>query len=452
MTKDLLIGAFEVNGPNIASQGLWAMPDHATYRYTDLDHWVNLAKMLDEGGFDFLFLADTYGYPVIDGNVPDLVVEQGVELPKNDPMLLIPAMASHTKNLNFAVTSSTTYEQPFSNARRFSTLDHITNGRIAWNIVTTSATVASDLFGHDSFTAHDKRYEIAEEFVDLSYKLFEGSWEDDAVKVDKEHRLFADPRKVHVVEHEGEHFKMRGIHNCAPSPQRTPVLFQAGASKSGQAFSGRNAEVIFLQSADRDKLKEQVANIRQNAADQGRDPRELKMIVVLSAVVGESKDAAQAQLDEYLSWVNPDASLLYYSYIIGIDLAKLDPDASMSGRSTEVGQTQLERYAGKTVKEAQADFIRKGLRDYILTGTGAEIAREIVELCEYADIDGINYGPYQAPKSYVDFIEHVIPELRKLGAVKEKPEDGLTFRERLRGRGNARLPDTHPAAQYRHNG
>ena len=221
----IVLGAFEINGVNLTSQGLWAHPEQHTVRYTDLDYWVELARLLDRGGFDFLFLADSYGYPHLNGETPAVAFEQAAEIPKNDPMLLIPALALATDRLGFAVTSSSTYEAPYANARRFATLDHLTRGRIAWNVVTTTATVVKDLFGAERLIPHDERYAVAEEYLQLSYELFEGSWEDGAVLADQRRRIYADPAKVHKVVHHGRYFDVEGGFGCEPSPQRTPVIF-----------------------------------------------------------------------------------------------------------------------------------------------------------------------------------------------------------------------------------
>jgi len=449
MMKQITLGAFEINGLNLTSQGLWAHPEQQTYRYKDIDYWIELAQLLESGGFDFLFFADSYGYPDIGGDTPAVAFEQAAEIPKNDPMLLIPALAAATERLSFAVTTSTTFEAPFANARRFATLDHITKGRIAWNVVTTTSAVVSGLFGREGTIPHDERYAIAEEYLQLSYQLFEGCWDDDSVVADKEHRLYADASKIHKVRHHGTYFDVEGYFNCEPSPQRTPVIFQAGASSAGMAFAGRNAEVVFLQGADAESLTKQVAQIRAQATEAGRGPRSVRTVVGLSAVVGVSVADAQRKLDDYLSYVNEDAVRVYFAQMTGIDLAALDPDTEVSSLSTEQSRTQVTRYNGKTAAEAFADFTRRGMREFILLGTGAEIAEQMIDLVRTTDIDGFNYTPFVSPGSYREFIDHVVPELRRRGAMCDPADaDGPTFRERLFGA--PRLPDPHPAAAYRH--
>jgi FMN-dependent oxidoreductase (nitrilotriacetate monooxygenase family) len=445
--KNILLGAFEINQVNLTSQGLWAHPDQNTYRYKELSYWTELAQLLERGYFDFLFLADSYGYPMLDGETPPVTFEQAVELPKNEPMLLIPALAAVTSDLNFVVTSSTTFEHPYANARRFATLDHLTGGRIAWNVVTTSSAVASNLFGTEP-VPHDERYAMAQDFLDLSYKLFEGSWEDGAVLVDKHRRVYADPDRVHEISHDGPYFTAHGYFNSEPSPQRTPVLVQAGASATGRAFAAANAELVFVQGKDAAMLRSQVESVRRAADAAGRAGEDIKLISGLSVVIGSSERQAEERLEEYLSWVDADAARAYYAMMTGVNLASLDPDASFSTVKTEGGRTQVERYRDTSVREATADFIRRGMRELIVTGTAAQVADRIRDIVEETDLDGFNYTPFVSPGSYLEFVEQLVPELQHIGLVRTSREQ-QTFRERLTGYGNRRLPAEHPAASFR---
>ena len=444
--KQILLGAFEINQVNLTSQGLWAHPEQNTYRYKELGYWTDLARLLERGFFDFIFLADSYGYPLLNGETPDVAFEQAVEIPKNDPMLLIPALSAATSDLNFVVTASTSFEHPYANARRFATLDHLTGGRISWNVVTTSSAVASDLFGVVQ-SAHDERYAIAQDFLDLSYKLFEGSWEDGSVRADKTARLYADPRRVHPVAHDGPYFKSHGYFNAEPSPQRTPVLAQAGASSTGRAFAAGNAELVFVQGKDIRMLRGQVEDLRRLAVDAGRVAGSIKAVSGLSVVVAPSRAQAEARLEEYLSWINADAARAYYAMMTGVDLAALDPNVSFSTVKTEGGRTQVERYKDITVREAAADFIRRGMRELILVGTPAEVAEEIAAVVAQTGLDGFNFTPFLSPGCYRDMANLVVPELQRIGLMRTIRQAG-TFRQRLFGAGD-RLPQSHPAAQYR---
>lgn len=221
-------------------------------------------------------------------------------------------MAAVTKNLAFGITASTTYEHPYALARKFSTVDHLTDGRVAWNIVTSYLDSAARNFGLDKQVAHDDRYAIAEEYMDVLYKLWEGSWRDDAVVEDKTTGVYAEPDRVRQINHEGKNFNVAGPHICEPSPQRTPFLFQAGTSKSGRLFGARHAEVIFAGAQLPEKLRPSVDAIRHLAKEQGRDPYHVKVIASMCMIVAETDEAAEAKHAELLSWGNREGALALF--------------------------------------------------------------------------------------------------------------------------------------------
>jgi FMN-dependent oxidoreductase (nitrilotriacetate monooxygenase family) len=445
--KPITLGAFEINQVNLTSQGMWAHPDQTTHRYKELGYWVDLARLLERGSFDFIFLADSYGYPHMGGVTRPVVLEQAVEVPNNDPMMPISAMAAATTDLSFVVTASTTFEHPYANARRLATLDHLTGGRLGWNVVTTSMAVVSELFGKVP-VEHDERYAVAQDFLDLSYRLFETSWEDGAVLVDKDRRIYADPARVHQVHHEGPYFRCDGYFDSEPSPQRTPVLFQAGASETGRAFGAANAEVVFLHGRDTAMLRDQVGDIRARTLAQGRPADTIKAVAGISVLTANSRREAERRLDDYLDWVNPAAARAYFGALTGIDLDELDPDASFSTLTTQGSRTQVERYKHEKVREATADFIRHGMRELILLGTPGEVADQMAELVEQTDLDGFLYTPFVTPGSYQEFADDVVPALRARGLLRETTGP-TTLRERLFPGGTGRLPSEHPAGRLR---
>lgn len=326
-------------------------------------------------------------------------------------------------------------------------MDHLTSGRIGWNVVTTSSAVVAELFGRTPLP-HDERYARAQDFLDLSYQLFEGSWEDGSVLVDKVARRYADPDRVHPISHEGPYFTSHGYFNAEPSPQRTPVIVQAGASTTGRAFAAANAEMVFLQGKDAAMLRRQVHDLREAADAGGRGPDAIKTISGLSVVAAASRAEAEDRLEEYLSWVNPDAARAYYAMMTGVDLAALDPNASFSTVQTEGGRTQVERYRDTSVREAAADFVRRGMRELIVVGTAAEVAEQIGTLVTDTDLDGFNYTPFVSPGSYQEWADLVVPELQRMGLMRTTRSPG-TFRERLFGAGSAHLPITHPGTRFR---
>jgi FMN-dependent oxidoreductase (nitrilotriacetate monooxygenase family) len=228
--REIRLNAFDMACVGHIQQGMWTHPRDRSADYRSLDHWVGLARLLERGLFDGLFLADVLGvYDVYDGN-PDAALRNAVQVPLLDPMLIVPAMAHATRHLGFGVTCNLAYEPPYLLARRFSTLDHLTNGRIGWNIVTGYLDSAARAMGFDAQMAHDDRYDLADEYMQVVRALWEDSWEDGAVRADRAAGVYADPARVHRVRHDGPQYRLDAIHLCEPSPQRTPVLYQAGAS------------------------------------------------------------------------------------------------------------------------------------------------------------------------------------------------------------------------------
>ncbi|HBO6784276.1 TPA: NtaA/DmoA family FMN-dependent monooxygenase, partial [Pseudomonas aeruginosa] len=234
MPREIRLNAFEMNCVGHQSPGLWAHPRDRSSQYKDLEYWIDLARLLERGRFDGLFIADVLGiYDVLDGN-GDAAIRQAAQVPVNDPLALITPMAAVTRHLGFGLTASLSFEHPYPFARRLSTLDHLTKGRIGWNVVTSYLESGARNLGQQAQLDHDRRYDYADEYLQVLYKLFEGSWEDGAVLRDRRRRIFSDPGKIHEIRHVGEHFQVPGIHLCEPSPQRTPVLYQAGASSRGK--------------------------------------------------------------------------------------------------------------------------------------------------------------------------------------------------------------------------
>ena len=277
----------ELRGASIA--GLWTHPRDRTADYNRLPYWIDLAKTLERGRFDGLFLADVLGVYDVFGGSPDAALRNATQTPANDPLLLISAMAAVTENLGFGVTSNLSYEPPYTFARRMSTLDHLTEGRIGWNVVTGYLDSAAKGAGKDKQTAHDDRYDVADEYMEVVYKLWEGSWEDDAALRDRARGIFADPAKVHRILHEGKNYRVDAIHLCEPSPQRTPVLYQAGTSPRGRQFAAEHAECVFMSGPSAKIIAPRVSAIRELAGKAGRNPAEILMFSMFTVILAEPK-------------------------------------------------------------------------------------------------------------------------------------------------------------------
>ena len=243
--KRIHLNAFSMNCVSHIQHGLWTRADTRQLEFNRLEPWVDLARLLEKGCFDALFLADVVGMYDIYRGSPETAILEAMQVPANDPAPLIPAMANATEHLGFAFTSSVLQAHPFTFARQISTLDHLTQGRIAWNVVTSYLPNAGTNLGFGGLPPHDERYRRAEEYLEVTYKLWEGSWEDGAVLKDTARGVYADPAQIHPINHSGEFYEVAGPHLSEPSPQRTPLLFQAGSSDRGRDFAAKHAECVF---------------------------------------------------------------------------------------------------------------------------------------------------------------------------------------------------------------
>ena len=357
-------------------------------------------------------------------------------------------MAAATRHLGFGVTVNLTYEAPYLLARRFSTLDHLTQGRVGWNIVTGYLESAARAMGLSGQIAHDERYDRADEFLDVAYQLWEGSWDADAVKADKRARVYADPAAVRQVDHAGKYYRVQGYHLAEPSPQRTPVLYQAGSSGRGLAFAARHAECVFVSSQTKEGLRKLVSELREAVAREGRDPRDIKFFMGITAVVGRTEQEARDKHAEYLRYASPEAGLAHYASSTGIDFSTYAPDEPIryvknnaiesAVRSLTVARTD------RTVRDLLADMALGG-RYPALVGSAAQVADELESWVAETGIDGFNLARTVTPECYEDFIDLVIPELQSRGSYKTAYADG-TLRE-LFGAGRAALPDVRGRAR-----
>ena len=346
--KQVLLNAFTMNCVGHINHGLWAHPRDTSSQYNHLEHWTNLAKLLERGLFDGLFLADIMGvYDLYQGNV-DLTLRESIQLPVNDPLMLVSAMAAHTQHLGFGVTANVSAEAPYAFARRMSTLDHLSRGRIGWNIVTGYLDSAARAMGNSALAPHDRRYDQAEEYLHVLYKLWEGSWADDAVVTDRAGRVYARPERVRSIQHAGEFYQVDGYHLSEPSPQRTPVLFQAGASARGLQFAGAHAECVFIMGQDQHSVRKQVLAIREAAERAGRSPDALKVFMGISVVVADSDRHAQALHQEYVAYASPEAGLAHYAASTGIDLSRYDLDEPIRPQYSNAIQSAAQALTAKS--------------------------------------------------------------------------------------------------------
>jgi len=450
--KEIRLNAFEMNCVGHQSPGLWAHPRDRSANYTDVEYWTGLAKTLERGKFDGIFLADVLGIYDVYGGSPDAALRHAVQVPVNDPVLLIPAMAQVTEHLGFGVTSTLSYEPPYPFARRMSTLDHLTKGRAGWNIVTGYLNSAASGMGLTVQPRHEQRYEIAEEYMQVVYQLWEGSWDDGAVLRDRGRRLFADPAKIHRIRHEGRFYRVDAIHLSEPSPQRTPVLYQAGASTSGRGFAAAHAECVFINGPSPQVVAPQVADIRRRAIGFGRDPNDLLIFTLATVITGRDEAEARAKHEEYRRFVDFEAALALFSGWTGVDFAKYKPDDELRYIETEAMRSALASFTSDdpdrvwTVREL-AEHVAIGGRGPLFVGSPQQIADTLTSWVEATGIDGFNLAYAVTPESFEDFVALVVPELQRRGVYKRDYRPG-TYREKLFGR-SPHIAPPHPAARYR---
>ncbi|EML1067249.1 LLM class flavin-dependent oxidoreductase [Acinetobacter nosocomialis] len=452
MTKRISFNAFEMNCIAHQSPGLWRHPQDRSVEYKDLEYWTDLAQILERGFFDGIFIADVLGIYDVYHQSAEHALTGAVQVPVNDPLQIVPAMAAVTKHLGFGVTTSISFEHPYPFARRISTLDHLTKGRVGWNIVTSYLESGSKNLGLKTQVNHDNRYDIADEYLEVLYKLWEGSWEEGSVLRDRESGIFADHKKVHPIQHEGKYFTVPGIHICEPSPQRTPVLYQAGASSRGQKFASQNAECVFIAAPSKIATKKVVQGIRQKLAQEGRDPYSVKIYALLSIVTDETDAKAQAKFKEYQSYGSYDGALTLLSGWSGVDFSQYQPTDKVEYIQTNAIQSLLDSYVNAdpdrvwTIEEI-ANWNSLGGNGPVLVGSAETVSDALQQWVEDTDIDGFNLAYILAHQTFADVVEFIVPELQKRGVYQTSYAQG-TLREKLFGAGPY-LPENHRGAKYR---
>ena len=450
--KQIAFNAFEMNCVVHQSPGLWRHPRDSSRDYRRLQPWLALARTLERGLFDGVFLADVLGVYDVYGGDPRAALRSAAQVPVNDPLLLVPAMAAVTENLGFGVTANLSYEPPYGFARRMSSLDHLTEGRIGWNIVTGYLDSAARAAGRPRQTAHDDRYDLAEDYLALLYKLWEASWDDDAVVADAKRGVFTDPERVRAVHHEGPSGKLDAIHLCEPSPQRTPVLYQAGTSPAGRAFAGRHAECVFVSGPSAAVLKPRVAALRAAAVAAGRSGDSIKVFSLATIITGADREEAQSKYRDYRGYADVEGALTLLSGWTGVDFSKLDHDGIIEHVENDAGRSALENITRAdptrrwTVRDA-AEHVAIGGIGPVFVGDPSKVADELEGWIEATDVDGFNLCFAVRPETMEDVVDHIVPELQRRGRYRTSYRSG-PLREKLFGAG-ARLTAPHPGASYR---
>ncbi|WP_338452969.1 LLM class flavin-dependent oxidoreductase [Niallia oryzisoli] len=430
MTKrQLKLGLFiKLPGQHLAS---WRYPSTDTESIFDLDYLTNIAKKAEQAKFDTIFFADVFGSEM-KGNSGN-----GLRL---DPVILISALAAVTKNIGLTATVTTTYNEPFHVARKFSAIDHLSKGRAAWNVVTSANGREALLFGKDKHLAHADRYERAEEFVNVVKQLW-FTVEDEAIVNDKENSKFIDLEKVHPVNHEGKWLKVQGTLDSPSTPQGHPVIVQAGSSEAGKELAAKTAEVIFTAWQTLEETQEFYSDVKGRLAKYGRNPEDLKIMPGVFITVAETEEEAIAKRKELNSYILPEVGLAYLSNFIGVDLTGYDVDAPLpksSGELEDKTNPQIrsniirriaERENLQTLREVYEHIAgARGHREIV--GTPEQIVDQLEEWFLNEGADGFNIMPPTFPEGFNDIVELVIPELQRRGLFRTEYE-GTTLRENL---------------------
>lgn len=429
--RSLKLGAFIMaTGHHIAA---WRHPDAAADAGHNIDHYRGLAVTAERGLFDLVFVADSpAGW---DGDKDPEIRSRVSHSAHFEPVTLWAALSQVTNNVGFVATASTTYEDPYLLARKFASLDHISKGRAAWNVVTTGADVSKN-FSISGHPAHANRYERAEEFVDLVLDLWD-SYEDNAIIADKQAGVFLDPAKVHRINHKGKVFDVAGPLNVARSPQGRPVVVQAGASEPGRELAARTAEAIFTANQTLGDAQEFYSDVKRRLPKFGRRAEDVVIMPGIFPVLGGTEAEAQRNYEFIQSLVHPTiAWSILRQYYVGVDLSgySLDDPAPPLPRDTELNKSRLKLVSdlaarGLTLRQLYLSLATaRGHRTVV--GTPEQVADAIEEWFTQGAADGFNIMPPILPTALTDFVDQVVPILQKRGLYRTAYE-GKTLRENL---------------------
>lgn len=431
-----LVGFMQAGSTSVYA-GSWRHPA-TEHGFLSQGYYQKLGRTLEEGCFDLMFFDDRLAMPGIYGGSVAEAVLRGARPVKLDLSIVLGLVAGVTRSIGLGATYSTTYYSPFHVARTFATLDHLTGGRAAWNVVTSVNDSEAQNFGVNEHPGHDERYDRADEFMEATTGLWE-TWEDDALVLDRAGGVFADPAKVHELDFEGKWYRVRGPLTVPRSPQGRPVLLQAGSSGRGREFAARWAEVIFTGDPDIDIARSHYKDQKDRIADYGRDPDTVKMLPMVYTVVGETRAHAEQREQQFLNdFVHPMASLTLLSELMNYDFSGMPLDApitdeliqSVSGIRGLV-QNIRQHIGGETVTLADLAGHRATLlQGPRFVGTGSEVADQLEEWFGTEACDGFVIAATHCPGAYEDVVRLVVPELQRRRLFRDRYA-GATLRDHL---------------------
>lgn len=426
--RKLHLGAFM--RPVSIHTAWWRYPGSAPDANFNFRHLARFAQKLEAGKFDAFFMADHLAVL----NMPMNALMRSATTTSFDPMILLPALATVTEKLGLIATGSTTFEEPYLVARRFASLDHISNGRSAWNVVTTSNPDSALNFGREEHMAHAERYRRAREFIDVVKGLWD-SWADDAFIRDVENGVYFDPDRLHVLDHQGKYFNVRGPLNVARPVQGHSVIVQAGASHDGRQLAAETAEMVFAAGGPIGAAQEYYADVKARAQAAGRDPDLIKIMPGALVVVGDTDAEAQRKKDHLDSLVHPDSGIASLSIALGVDASTFDLDAPLpdipdTNQSKSGRERVLARARGENLTVRQLAKIMGAYGGAAIVGTPKTIADTMERWLRERACDGFNVMFPYVPGGLDEFVDQVVPELQRRGLFRREYE-GTTLRDHL---------------------
>lgn len=429
--RKLRLGAFIPGaGQHVAA---WRHPDAQADGGLNLEHYKRIVQTAERGKFDAMFLADGLAAN-FGGNLSSGRSDKGASF---EPVTLFSALSVVTKNIGFIATASTTYEEPYPLARKFASLDYLSNGRAGWNVVTSAGDATAKNFNREQQFEHAQRYERANEFVDTVKELWD-SWEDDALVKDKESGVFFDPDKVHAPNHKGKYFQVQGPLNVARPPQGYPVIVQAGQSEPGKELAARTAEVIFTAQQTLEDAQAFYKDVKGRLAKYGRTPAQLKIMPGVSPYVGKTEAEARAKYEQLQELIHPEAGLALLSGLSGgeIDLSQYPIDGPLPDLPATKGiisrqgmMIEIARKRHFTIRQLY-QWVAGARGHWTIVGSVEQIADQLQEWFDNGAADGFNVLPPYLPGALDDFVDLVIPELQRRGLFRTEYE-GSSLRENL---------------------
>lgn len=451
-----------INAAGNGAAGKWKHPDDRSSELGySIDAWIEYAKIAERGKLNAIFVADhlslfdSYKGP---SNYEE-PAREGLNVARVEPFALVSALATHTKNIGFGLTASTVSEHPYHFARRLATIDNLSKGRVGWNIVSSYLHSVGRQLLNGELPDHDERYVKTSEFVDVVYDLLLSSWRDDAFVLDRERGVYVDPERIREINYSGKYFNVPGPAIYHPTPQRFPLIIQAGSSPKGIEFAAENAEIAFINSHDPEKIANYVSKVKKLAKEKfHRNLDHLKSLVPANVILGKTHEEALEKLAEYEKYTSIESQQVSFSSVTGIDLSKFElDDVVTTEKESNAMRSATDSLLNKGQKKNTKRDILKHYNQYGLfgkpfIGTPKEVADQLEQWVNDYDIDGFNFGFGAVfPQFLEDIVDLLIPELQERGVFwKDYPVQGGTFRENVFGqKGQSFLHEDHPAHNLR---